>query len=119
MSAGPEDILQIQIARFLKLAAPDLLWWHTPNGGTRRIGEARKFQDMGVRPGVPDMTVILPGGLVGFIELKAGRNGLEPSQKAFATAAVALGAAWALCRSLDEVVTTLTGWGVPLRARPQ
>ena len=119
MSAGPEDILQIQIARFLKITAPDLLWWHTPNGGTRRIGEARKFQDMGVRPGVPDMTFILPGGLVGFIELKAGKGRLEPSQKAFAEAAIATGAAWALCRSLDEVEATLRSWNVRLRARAQ
>lgn len=119
MSAGPEDVLQIQIARFLKIAAPDLLWWHTPNGGTRRIGEARKFQDMGVRPGVPDMTFILPGGLVGFIELKAGRNRLEPSQKAFAEAAIKAGAAWQMCRSLEEVEATLRGWGVQLRARAQ
>jgi hypothetical protein len=119
MAAGPEDILQITVARFLKVAAPDLLWWHTPNGGTRRIGEARKFQDMGVRPGVPDMTFILPVGLVAFIELKAGKNGLEPSQRIFAEEAIARGAAWALCRSLEEVETTLRGWGVNLRARAQ
>lgn len=119
MAAGPEDILTIQVVRFLKVAAPGLMFWHTPNGGTRRIGEARKFKDMGVRPGVPDLTFILAGGRIGFIELKAGRNGLEPSQRLFAEEAIAAGAAWALCRSLDEVETTLRAWGVELRARAQ
>lgn len=119
MAAGPEDILQMQIARFLKVAAPDLLWWHTPNGGTRKIGEARKLKDMGVLAGVPDMTFILPGGLVAFIELKAPKGRLEPSQKAFAEAAIKAGAAWAVCRSLEEVEATLRSWNVPLRARAQ
>ena len=119
MAAGPEDILTMQVVRFLKVAAPSLLFWHTPNGGTRKMGEARKFKDMGVRPGVPDLTFILHGGQIGFIELKAGRNSLEASQRAFAQEAVAAGAAWALCRTLDEVETTLRAWGVQLRARAQ
>lgn len=109
----------MQVARFLKVAAADLLWWHTPNGGKRHPAEARKFRDMGVLAGVPDLTFILPGGLVGFIELKAGKNGLEATQRAFAEAAIAAGAAWQLCRSLSDVETTLKAWGVTLTARSQ
>lgn len=119
MAAGPEDILQMQIARFLKVAAPDLLWWHCPNGGRRHPVEARKLKDMGVRPGVPDLCFVLPGGLSGFIELKAGKNALEPSQKAFGEAVVATGAAYAVCRSLEAVETTLRSWGVQLKGRGQ
>jgi hypothetical protein len=119
VSAGAEDILQMQVARFMKLAAPDLLWWHTPNGGTRRMGEARKLKDMGVLPGVPDLAFVLPGGLSGFIELKAGKNRLQPSQKAFALKAIEAGAAWQTCWSLKEVEMTLRGWGVELKATAQ
>lgn len=119
MSAGPEDILQMQVARFLKVAAPDLLWWHVPNGGRRHPAEARKFKDMGVRPGVPDLCFVLPGGLSGFIELKAGKNALEPTQKAFGAAVVASGAAYAVCRSLEAVEASLRSWGVPLKATAQ
>lgn len=119
MSAGPEDVLQMQVIRFLKIAAPDLLYWHVPNGGRRHPAEARKFKDMGVRPGVPDLCFVLAGGLSGFIELKAGKNTLEPTQKAFGEAAVAAGAAYAVCRSLEAVEATLLSWGVPLRARAQ
>lgn len=117
MAAGPEDILQMQVVRYLRIAAPNLLFFHCPNGGTRRIGEARKFKDMGVRPGVPDMTFVLPGGLVAFIELKAGKNGLEASQKEFAAQAAENGAAWAVCRSLEDVQRTLSTRGVQLRGR--
>lgn len=119
MSAGPEDILQMQVARFLNLAAPDLLWFHPANGGYRNPREARKLKDMGVLPGVPDLAFILPGGLSGFIELKAGKNTLQPSQKNFMVRAIAAGSAWQLCRSIEEVETTLRTWGVPLKASVQ
>lgn len=109
----------MQVVRFLQIAAPTLVFFHCPNGGWRHPAEARKFKDMGVRPGVPDLVFALPGGKLAFIELKAGRNGLEPSQRIFAEDAVNAGAAWALCRSLDEVEATLRSWGVDLRARAQ
>lgn len=117
MSAGPEDILQMQIARFLKIAAPGLMWWHVPNGGYRNPREAKKLKDMGVLPGVADLCFLLPGGLSGFIELKVGKNPQTQSQKDFALAAIANGAAYAVCRSLAEVDATLRAWGVPMRAR--
>lgn len=119
MAAGPEDILQMQIARFLKVAAPDLVWFHPANGGFRNVREAVKLRDMGVRPGVADMCFVLPGGLAGFIELKTPTGRVEKTQKAFAAEVIAAGAAYALCRSLDDVAATLTGWGVKLKATPQ
>lgn len=108
----------MQVARFLKIAAPDLLFFHVPNGGYRHPAEAKKLKDMGVMPGVPDMAFILPGGLIGFIELKTPTGRVSPDQKTFATACIERGAAYALCRSLEAVSETLTQWGVKLRARP-
>ena len=119
MAAGPEDILQMQVARFLKVAAPDLLFFHCPNGGKRHPAEARKFQDMGVLPGVADLCFVLPEGRAAFIELKAGKNPQQGTQKAFQAACEAVGAAYAVCRSLAEVEAVLSGWGVKLRARGQ
>lgn len=109
----------MQVARFLKLAAPNLLWFHPANGGYRNPREAKKLKDMGVMPGVPDMAFVLPGGLSGFIELKAGKNTLQPSQRAFAQSAIKAGAAWQMCRSLAEVECTLRAWGVELKATAQ
>lgn len=117
MSAGPEDRLQMQVVQFLKAAAPDCLYWHVPNGGSRNVIEARKLQSMGVRPGVADLSFVLPGGRAAFIELKAGKGRQQPSQAVFEEEVSGLGAAYTVCRSVDDVQRTLTGWGVQLRGR--
>lgn len=119
MSAGPEDILQIQIARFLKIAAPDLLWFAVPNGGYRNEREARKLKDMGVLPGVADLAFVLPSGQAAFIELKSGKNRQQPSQRLFEESCIRSQALYAVCWSLAEVETILRTWGVALRARAQ
>jgi len=119
MSAGPEDILQMQVIRFLKVAAPDLTVYHAANGGYRNPREAKKLKDMGVLPGVADLCFILPGGLAAFIELKVGKNPQTQTQKDFAVDVIAKGAAYAVCRSLEAVEETLRTWGVKLRARAQ
>ncbi len=117
MAAGQEDILQMQVARFLKVVAPDLCWYHPANGGYRNPREAAKLKDMGVRPGVADLALILSDGRAAFIELKVGKNRQTDTQIAFQADCERLGAPYAVCRSLDDVETTLRAWGVPLRAR--
>lgn len=117
MSAGPEDILQMQVIRAVRLACPGLPIWHVPNGGTRRIGEARKFKDMGVLKGVADLCLVLPGGQAAFLEMKAGKGRQSPDQKAFQAAMIREGARYAICRSVEDVLTMLEAWGVPTRAR--
>ena len=117
MSLGPEDLLQITVARFLRIAAPALMWWHVPNGGSRHPGEARKLKDMGTRAGVADLAFVLPDGRAAFIELKAPKGRQTPEQKTFEADCQTNTAPYALCRSLAEVETVLRGWGVTLRAR--
>lgn len=107
----------MQVVRFLRLAAPDLIVFHCPNGGRRSIGEARKFKDMGVLPGVPDLCFILPDGRFGGIELKHGKGRQTAGQALFQEAAERAGSPYAICRSLGEVEATLRGWGLSLRAR--
>lgn len=107
----------MQVARFLQIAAPDLCWFHPANGGYRNPREARKLKDMGVRPGVADLAMILPGARAGFIELKAGKGRQTDTQKTFQADCERLGAPYAVCRSLNEVEQTLRSWGVALRAR--
>lgn len=114
-----EDALQAQIVAFIRVAAPDLLFFAVPNGGYRHPREAAKLKATGTVPGVPDLTFVLPGGLIGFIELKTHAGRVSSDQKAFANAAIERGAAYALCRSLNEVETTLKAWGIALRGRAQ
>lgn len=56
--------------------------WHTPNGGSRDVREAQKLQRMGVKRGVPDVTLAIPaGGFHGlFIELKSIGGRLTQAQ---------------------------------------
>ncbi len=109
----PEWRLQIQVCDYLRVAYPDLLWWSCPNGGfilDQRI--VAKLKATGLRPGVPDLAFLLEGGRVGFIEMKTATGRVSDDQKAFMAAAFERGAGVAVCRSLDDVVSTLTKWGV-------
>lgn len=47
--------------------------WHCPNGGARNTSEAAKLKRMGVKPGVPDVSVAIAAGLYHglYIEMKA------------------------------------------------
>lgn len=106
----PEQALHKAIAQYLRAAHPRLLWWHTPNGGSRNVVEAAILKSMGTLAGVPDLVFVLPGGSVGFMEIKAGKGALSAEQKAFAERACEAGAAWALVRSVEEVQDHLRSW---------
>ena len=88
---------------------------------------------MGLRPGVADWVFVWldtdavdasKGGRgvpadwiefdaigIGFIELKAGSNKQSDNQRTFQAEAEAFGLRYAVCRSLDECIETLTEWG--------
>lgn len=106
----PEDELQVAVAKWLRLQHPHLMAWHTPNGGRRDAREAARFAGMGVRPGVPDWTILLPSGLAAFLELKSDVGRLAPSQREFRDAVTVLGCPYVVCRSLGEVMAAFEQW---------
>lgn len=59
------------------------LFFHIPNGGKRNIIEAKKFKDLGVVAGVPDLFLcVARHGYNGFfIEMKAQKGRLSENQK--------------------------------------
>ena len=77
---------------------------HSPNGGLRNAAEAAKFKAMGVRAGFPDLVLLVPRGKRPFlaIELKYGRNGQSERQKAYQRALEAVGARYAVVRTVEE-----------------
>lgn len=106
-----ETAIHLEVMRFLRLAWPgDLPVFHVPNGGSRTAREAGKLKAMGVLAGVPDLTFILPNGQTAFIELKTSDGGLSAEQIDFRTLVVALGCAYRVCRTVDEVEATITRW---------
>ena len=64
---------------------------------------------LGVHAGVPDLVLLLPGGLCAFIEIKADKGRLSPAQKAFRNTAEVLGFPFAECRAVDEVERFVRG----------
>lgn len=115
----PEQLLQQQVAEYLALAYPDLVWWHTANNArSAHIGGILK--SMGVRAGVADLAFVLPNGQAAFLELKAKRGVLSEAQEQFAAAVIRSGGMWAMARSLTGAADILRFWlgplGCPARA---
>ena len=114
---GKESDLQKATAKWLKLAYPNLLAFHVPNGGKRPVttlvrrdgvkqvhlvGADLKAQ--GVRPGVPDWIILQPaGGYHGLlVELKGKTGKLTQEQLIFLAVADAIGYKCKVARSLEE-----------------
>lgn len=74
--SGSEDGEQLAIllwAAYHLKEYPELRWLHhSPNGGFRNVREAAKLKAMGVKPGYPDLSLLVPRGQYAglFIELK-------------------------------------------------
>jgi len=113
----PEQALHQQVSRYLDVALPKTAtWFHPANGGYRRKVEAKILKSMGVKAGVPDLVIIWEGRAY-FIELKAGTGKLTEHQVEMMRCLTGAGAGWRCCTSLDGVIETLEGWGIPLKAR--
>ena len=108
---GKEDDFQQNVAIFL-WSIPGLLWWHTPNGGTRNKREAVKFKRMGVLPGVSDVFIAEPKkGFHGlFIELKVEGGRLADSQKWFLQEAEKRNYKTAVAWGVDEFIDIVTDY---------
>ena len=101
----PEQAIQRAVVQYLGIMENlgELTFFHVPNGGRRSKAEGGIFKSLGVRPGVPDLVLLFPGGRCAFIEIKAPGGYLSASQKAFKNSAENLGFPFAECRGVDEV----------------
>ena len=118
----PEADLQRAVFHALRFALPRTAIIHHsanevtepgPRGGRRQA----ILTGMGVHPGFADLMVI-SGGRVLFLELKAPKGRLRPSQEAFRDAVQAQGFGWALVRSLDDALGALADHGFTTRIAP-
>src|SRR4051812_41829474 len=99
-----EDRLQIAVMTYAKLAYPNILIFHCPNGGSRNGAEGAKLKKMGVLKGVSDVIVMHPKGIhTGLVmELKVKPN--KPTEDQYEFMRRARGAGWMarVCYSFDE-----------------
>lgn len=84
-----------------------------PNGSVlagdaeQRARQMNKLKNTGLRPGVPDLLIILPGGRCAWAELKSATGTLSAAQKEWRDRLEAMGHDWRLVRSVEELQTYL------------
>lgn len=89
---------------------PDVVWWHTPNGGARGGLEAKRFKESGVKAGIYDLT-FLRLGRFWVLELKDEKGTLSDAQRDMWRRYEGAGAAGiAMANSLDAAKRQLFAW---------
>jgi hypothetical protein len=107
-----EYAIQRALCQHLQLyAAPDVLWFAVPNGGSRNVIEAANLKRTGVRAGVFDLQLIRDGRCH-FLELKAPGGRATESQIAFQQDALAAGCCAAIATGIDQALAVLKSWGL-------
>lgn len=121
-----EDDLAVEAAAYLDRVLPeDAVWWHTANQGhglgrtPRALMDARKMamklKSMGMKSGIPDILILWQGRLY-VTDAKSRTGNLTESQKEMLPKLERAGAAVKpTFRSLDELESHLTTWGIPLK----
>lgn len=112
----PESDLQRALLKWWAMAwrglgAPDeRVLFAIPNGGARHIATARRMKLEGVRAGVPDLFLALPGardhGL--WLELKSRSGRVSEAQAYMQAVLFGSGYTTAIARSLDEAVAIIS-----------
>lgn len=107
----PEQAIQRAVVEYLRILENlgELTFFHVPNGGGRSRTEAGIFKGLGVRAGVPDLVLMLPGGRTAFIEIKAPQGRMSQAQKTFKNTAETMGFPFIEARGVDEVEKFVRG----------
>jgi len=111
MKRPEQDIHRAVVSHLTARSYPGTFFFHPANGGYRSPIEAKILKSMGVIAGVPDL-VILKGGRMYALELKAPGGRFSPLQKATMDRMAECGAAVASAFSVDEALVTLECWGI-------
>lgn len=112
----PEQELQKSVAQWLGLALPKDCFWTAINPvPSKSKAVAGLSKAMGLKAGVPDLAFSYRGKVF-FIELKAGKGAASDNQLDCHEDIARAGAPVAVCRSIDDIHTVLTGWNIPVRA---
>lgn len=118
-----EDSFQKRVARWLdeRLFEPTI-WFHAANGGKRTAAEAGILKAMGVKPGVPDICILVERpdrAEIFFIELKRpGANlkrSLSKNQIEFHQRLSRLRIPHAIANDLAQIEGLLKQWQIPYR----
>jgi hypothetical protein len=113
-----ETRTQIAAVNLLRLSLPsDAVMHHTHNEGKRSITDASLAKAMGQRKGFADLIIFWQRGVY-LIEFKSAKGSQSTAQKEFEADMKNTGFDfYAICRTVDECIAALKGWGVPVRVK--
>jgi VRR-NUC domain len=118
--AGPtEQQIHLAVVQLLLIAEAmgKLTFCHVPNGFLSKSA-CLAARGMGLRAGVPDLLIWLPGKRLLMVELKSRIGELSDAQAAWHARARVLGHDVQICRSVDEVERLLASEGVVIHSPP-
>lgn len=105
----PEHKFQVAVATYFKYALPpDVLWTATLNGAYLTMNQRVRMKASGLRPGIADL-LLVHNGRVLMLELKSKIGSLSKEQRDYRDA---LGPAYIVARTLEEVEAALIGWSI-------
>ena len=110
-SEDTEQIAVVYWAMYNAAQYPELKWLHhIPNGGSRNKAEAVKLKQMGVKAGIPDLSLPVPKGIYNglYIEMKYDKGTIEKSQKEMLKALADAGHYCVVCYGAEEAIKILT-----------
>ena len=112
-----EARLQIAIVRWLHEVIPDSVVHHSPNGGDRKPWYVEKLKAMGMRPGWPDLELLVPPeGFIHpddvgpiFLEVKSSTGKVSEAQRSLHSDLSRFRVHVYTVKSIDDCRTYLTG----------
>lgn len=112
VAANPSEYQeQTAFIKALGFLKPPCVYLSVPNEGKRSVMQAARLKALGMTPGASDI-LLLRGGWCGVIEMKSRTGKQSENQKEFQAWCVSNCVPYALCRSCDEALLMLVGWGI-------
>jgi hypothetical protein len=116
---NPETRLHAAVVRFVRTACPECRIWHPANGGKRSKETARLMAALGVVRGTPDLVLMGPNQVIGFIEVKVGHSKLTDEQDSFRMDCIKWGFPFVIARNLDDIRDFIIQNKIPNRLSEQ
>ena len=109
-----EGYLQSECVRWFRLQYPKMekLLFAVPNGGSRKLIEAKRLKGQGVVAGVSDLILLVPnrGYFALCIEMKFGKGKQTENQKEWQKAVEKEKYKYVICRSIDEFISEINNY---------
>ena len=89
--------------------------FHPANGGRRDAKTGAMLKALGVKAGVADIVLVRQGGVMAFLEVKAGKGSPSPAQRDWQDWCAENAVPYAIVRSIGDVQTVLMDWNIQTR----